>query len=84
MDNLLYLKWQEAIRDVWTVRDPYEERLFAERDSIDRIALDLYDSGHQKKAKAFLTEYSQSNMEEVLEMFNTLRDDLIVKYSNSR
>jgi dipeptidase len=84
VDNLLYLKWQEAIRDVWTVRDPYEERLFAERDSIDRIALDLYDSGHQKKAKAFLTEYSQSNMEEVLEMFNTLRDDLIVKYSNSR
>ena len=23
VDNLLYLKWQEAVKDLWAVRDPY-------------------------------------------------------------
>ena len=32
----------------------------------------------------YLTNYCKSNMEEVLEMYNNLHDQLIVKYSNSR
>ena len=39
VDNLLYLKWQEAVKDLWKVRDPYEEQLFSERDHIDNEAL---------------------------------------------
>jgi dipeptidase len=83
VDNLLYLKWQEAIRDVWKVRDPYEDQLFAERDQVDREALDLY---RKKPGKAleYLTAYTQGKMERVLEMYNGLHDTLIVKYSNSR
>ena len=83
VDNLLYLKWQEAILDVRAKRDPYEERLFAERDSIDNEALDLYRK-NPKKALDFLTGYTQGKMELVLEMYNRLHDELIVKYSNSR
>ena len=45
VDNLLYLKWQEMIKDVWAVRDPFEQRLFDERDEIDRKALDVLQSG---------------------------------------
>lgn len=83
VDNLLYLKWQEMIKDVWAVRDPFEQRLFEERDEVDRIALGLYQKSEQE-AKNYLTKYVQANMNEVLEMYNRLHDELIVKYSNSR
>jgi len=83
VDNLLYLKWQEAIQDVWEVRNPYEEALFEERDSIDNVALALYRKSPEK-AEDYLTEYSKGKMETVLEMYNKLHDKLIVKYSNSR
>ena len=83
MDNLLYLKWQEAVQDVWAVRDPYEEQLFSERDHVDKEALELYKKDPQK-ALDYLTSYSKGKMETVLDMYNGLHDKLIVKYSNSR
>ncbi|MCK5135127.1 MAG: C69 family dipeptidase [Bacteroidales bacterium] len=83
VDNLLYLKWQEAVKDLWEVRNPFEERLFTERDRIDSEALALYRKDPEK-ALEYLTDYTKANMEEVLEMYNDLHDRLIVKYSNSR
>jgi dipeptidase len=83
VDNLLYLKWQEAILDVRAKRDPWEELLFSERDSIDHEALRLYQTDPGKTLE-YLTGYSRGKMEEVLEMYNSLHDELIVKYSNSR
>jgi dipeptidase len=83
VDNLLYLKWQEAVKDVWRVRDPYEEQLFSERDHVDNEALELYRKDPEK-ALEFLTNYSRGKMETVLDMYNELHDQLIVKYSNSR
>ncbi len=83
VDNLLYLKWQEMVKDLWAVRDPFEQRLFDERDEIDKKALEFYKK-NPKEAHDFLTDYTISNMEEVLEMYNRLHDELIVKYSNSR
>ncbi|MCF8224998.1 MAG: C69 family dipeptidase [Bacteroidales bacterium] len=83
VDNLLYLKWQEMIKDVRAVRDPFEERLFDEQKRVDEKALILYKKDPDK-ARDFLTEYVKANMNEVLEMYNTLHDELIVKYSNSR
>ena len=83
VDNLLYLKWQEAVQDVWEVRDPYEAQLFEERDRVDNEALAMYKKD-PKKALEYLTGYSQGKMEEVLRMYNDLHDNLIVKYSNSR
>jgi dipeptidase len=83
VDNLLYLKWQEAVKDVLEVRNPFEERLFSERDRIDSEALALY-KNDPAKALEFLTNYTQGNMNEILEIYNNLHDKLIVKYSNSR
>ena len=83
VDNMLYLKWQDMVQDVWKVRDPYEEQLFSERDHVDQEALVLYKK-NPEKALEYLTAYSKGKMETVLEMYNGLHDDLIVKYSNSR
>ena len=57
--------------------------LFSEQDSVDRVAVDLYRK-KPEKALEYLTGYSQEKMETVLEMYNGLHDELIVKYSNSR
>lgn len=83
VDNLLYLKWQEAVKDLWEVRNPFEERLFTERDKVDAEALKLYKKD-PAKALEYLTNYTQANMEEILGIYNDLHDRLIVKYSNSR
>jgi dipeptidase len=83
VDNLLYLKWQDMIEDVWAVRDPFEQRLFDEREKVDQEALELY-TRSKKLGLQYLTAYTKKNMEEVLEMYNKLHDELIVKYSNSQ
>ena len=83
VDNMLYLKWQDMVQDVWKVRDPYEKQLFEERDHVDQEALALYNK-NPEKALEYLTAYSKGKMETVLDIYNGLHDDLIVKYSNSR
>jgi dipeptidase len=83
VDNMLYLKWQDMVQDVWKVRDPYEKQLFEERDHVDQEALALYEK-NPEKAMEYLTSYSKGKMETVLDMYNGLHDALIVKYSNSR
>ena len=83
IDNLLYLRWQEAIKDVRAVRDPFEAKLFAEQVSIDAEALALYKKDPQL-AKKFLTDYSNSRMEEIVKMYRGLRNLLISKYTNNK
>ena len=36
VDNLLYLKWQKAIKDLHAVRDPLEKRFFDEQEEVDK------------------------------------------------
>jgi len=83
IDNLLYLNWQEGIKDVHTVRDPFEARLFDEQAEIDQKALELFQK-NPKNAKKFLTEYSQSRMVEAVNLYRDLRKTLITKYTNNK
>ena len=83
VDNLLYLKWQEAIEDVRAVRDPMEAEFFSERDEMDRRAVELLDQD-LKKGQEFLTEYTNEHMEKIHKMYTELRDLLITKYTNNR
>ncbi len=83
VDNLLYLKWQEAIKDLRALRDPLEASFFAEQDSIDAKALELYNKS-SKNGKQFLTEYTQSKMEQTVKMYRELKELLITKYTNNK
>jgi dipeptidase len=83
VDNLLYLKWQEAIKDLRKIRDPLESNFFNERDSIDEQALKLFHSD-PTKAKKFLTEYTNTRMEKIVEIYRTLKNELISKYTNNK
>jgi len=83
VDNLLYLKWQEAIKDLWAVRDPLEAGFFEEQSAIDTEALELYKKDSEL-AKKFLTDYTITNMENINKMYIELRKLLISKYTNNK
>ena len=83
VDNLLYLKWQDAIEDLKAVRDPLETRFFNEQDKIDEEALLLYEKLPQSGLD-FLTDYSLKCQAEAMEMFLELQKTLITKYTNNK
>jgi len=83
VDNLLYLKWQDAIKDLQAVRDPLEASFFEKQPSIDAKALGLY-SKSPAQAKKFLTGYTKECMEQVVKVYRDLRVLLISKYTNNK
>lgn len=83
VDNLLNLKFQEAIKDVRAVREPFEEAMFDRQQELEKEALALYKKNPQA-AREFLTEYSNGLMEQATGMYLQLRNELIVKYSNNQ
>jgi dipeptidase len=83
VDNLANLQFQNVIKDVWAVRNPFEQTMFDKQSEIEQTALTLY----KKKplaAKEYLTNYSNGLMNEVTSMYVELRNQIIVKYSNNR
>jgi dipeptidase len=83
VDNLLYLKWQEAIKDLKAVRDPLENGFFSEQQIIDSTALHLYRKS-PTKARAYLTRYTDTCMEKIVQMYKDLQKTLITKYTNNK
>ena len=83
VDNLLYLRWQEAIKDLRTLRDPLEAGFFQSLKDSDAKALDLYKQD-PSQAKAYLSGITSGRMEAVIEMYKKLRVLLISKYTNNK
>ncbi len=83
VDNLLNLKFQEAIKDVRAVREPFEQAMFERQQELEAEALALHGKDPQA-AREFLTEYSNSLMQQATSMYLQLRNELIVKYSNNQ
>jgi len=83
VDNLLYLRWQDAYRDVVKARTPLENRIFNEQNNIDSEALALYKK-HPKKAREFLTKYSWKNVDDIYTLYTRLRFQLLEKYTNNK
>jgi dipeptidase len=83
VDNLLYLRWQDAIQDLRNLRDPLEAAFFAELEQADKKAAALYRRS-PRKARAYLTGHTVSCMERVVDMYRALRNLLISKYTNNK
>lgn len=83
VDNLMYLKWQEAVKDLHEVRNPIENRFFEEQAEIDEKFKELYDEDTDK-AKKYITTLTIERQNEVLKMFQDLRITLITKYTNNK
>ncbi|RLD79576.1 MAG: peptidase [Bacteroidetes bacterium] len=83
VDNLLYLRWQEAIEDLKAVRDPLEARFFREQVEEDKEALLIYEK-IPKSALDYVTQYSLVCQEEAYNMYRKLQKTLITKYTNNK
>lgn len=83
VDNLLALKWQEAVKDLYAVRNPLEQSFFDDQDEIEKKALEIYQKS-PKKAKQFLTDYSKLKVAQTMEMYEQLKRTLISKYTNNK
>jgi dipeptidase len=83
VDNLLYLKWQEAIKDVLAKRDPLEKSYFDQINDIDKKALALYKK-QPKKARELLTKWTWEKADEAMKLYKELRYELLVKYTNNK
>ncbi|MCF8368747.1 MAG: C69 family dipeptidase [Bacteroidales bacterium] len=83
VDNLLYLRWQDAVKDLHAARDPMEQRFFDEQKDVDEKFSALYKK-NPKKAKAYLTELTIKRQNEALKLFQDLRIELITKYTNNK
>ena len=83
VDNLANLKFQEAIKDVRAVRDPFEQAMFDRQAQVEEEALALHKKDPQS-AREYLTEYSNGLMKQATEMYVGLRNELIVNYTNNQ
>jgi len=83
VDNLMYLRWQDAVKDMQLYRDPFQQSLFDNLEVNDKKASELYKK-NPKKAKAFLTQKSNENMQGVVNLFTQIRNILITKYTNNK
>jgi len=82
VDNLAKLKFQEAIKDIRTSREPFEKEIFTSQEQVEAEAL----KRHKKSARSaqkYLTAYSNGLMKKVTKIYLDLRNTLIVKYSNN-
>ena len=82
VDNLANLRYQEAIRDVRALRDPFERAIFERLPSLEAEALTLHRQDPEA-AKKLLTEYCVGLQEEVPGLYIRLREQLITKYTNN-
>ena len=83
VDNLLYLKWQEANKDLLVVRDSLEADFFTMQAKVEAEALGLYRKD-PNLAKKFLTEHTRLSMEKIVKLYRDLRFLLISKYTNNK
>ena len=82
VDNLLHLRWQDAVKDLEAIRNPLEKSFFDEQADIEKEALRLFEK-NPKKAKDYLTKLTRTRMERVVQTYRELRNTLITKYTNS-
>lgn len=83
VDNLLYLRWQDAMKDVRAKRDPLEASYFEQLPAIDQKALELY-SKNPDKGRKVLTDWSWQKMDEAMKVYLDLRNEILVKYTNNK
>jgi dipeptidase len=82
VDNLMYLSWQQADKDLKMVQQTFEDDLFRKQAEIEEKAKELFEEDPQK-ANIYLTEYTTRKMDEILKLYTNLRFTLIEKYSNN-
>ncbi len=83
VDNLLYLRWQDAVKDLREARDPVEKAFFDKQPEVEKEAQILFEQ-NPEEAREYLTEYTKKLMQETVRMYQALQKTLISKYTNNK
>jgi len=83
VDNLLYLRWQDAIKDLVKLRNPLEAGFFNQIAEIDKKAIELHKKS-PAESKKFLTAFTKDCMDRTVTVYKKLRHLLISKYTNNK
>lgn len=83
VDNLCNLRFQDAAREVQAMRRPFEEKIFADQERIEKEALARFRRSPER-ARAFLTAYCRGLMDEVPPLYVRMRERLLTRFTNNR
>lgn len=81
VDNLVNQRYQDCIKDVKAVRDPFEAEQFAMQPIIEQLASDLLKTSPALGVQ-FLTNYTNTRCNLAVDMYWKLAESLIVKYDD--
>lgn len=76
-------RYQRAIKDLVSVRDPLEREFFDTQPEVERVALDMYVSSPDK-CSSYLTELSVERMDAVYRRYWRLCREMLSKYTGSK
>lgn len=79
VDTLVNARYQDAIKDLRAVRDPFEAEQFLMQPAIEAVAADLHAKNPALAAK-FLTDYTHSRCAKAVDLFWSLVEVLVPKY----
>ncbi|HOW45238.1 MAG TPA: C69 family dipeptidase [Candidatus Aminicenantes bacterium] len=83
VDNLCSLRFQDAAREVQAMRNPFEEKIFADQGRVEQEALARFRRSPEK-ARAFLTAYCRGLMDQVPPLYIRMRERLLTRFTNNR
>jgi dipeptidase len=74
-------KWGDMRQDVDEVRQPIEEKAFTDQHAVEAEAQRLLYQGHTAEAKKYLTDYSFSFCERIVDRYWDLGDQIWSRYT---
>lgn len=80
VDDLVGLRYQEAIEQVRRVIDPAEKQFLAIQSELEETAVRVYNEHGAAHAERFVTEYSNGCLKNVDDAYGKLVDHLLFKY----
>jgi dipeptidase len=80
VSNFAYLRYSMMIKDIQKVQSDLENQFMSNQKSVEKIALNLYDSKNKKSAIEYLTNYSIRQGELTSQRWKLLGEELLVKY----
>ncbi|MGD9948848.1 MAG: dipeptidase [Desulfobulbus sp.] len=80
--NQAQLKYSFMIKDIQAVREKYESQFFGLQKDLEVQALELWNKGDQKSARALLTKHSDQLAANVLKDWWALSEQLYIRYND--
>jgi len=82
VSNLAYLRYDSMIKDVVKLQQEIETNFFQTVPAVDQTAASLWNSGNQKQAIEFITDYSVTAGNKTVKRWKELGNFLLVKYKD--